>query len=113
MTGIFNLRPPKPKLSFVWDEDILFRYFEQQGDNCLLSEIILTQKLIICCFCCCSRRNKHDELTTDQLITTLRKPFKGVSIYTIRRWIKDIFTVNNIIKACVRYFLFFHQMIAL
>ena len=47
MTGIFNLRPPKPKQSFVWDIDILFRYFEQQGDNCLLSDIILTQKLII------------------------------------------------------------------
>ena len=47
MTGIFNLRPPKPKLSFVWDVDILFRHFEQQGDNCLLSEIVLTQKLII------------------------------------------------------------------
>ena len=47
MTGIFNLRPPKPNLSFVWDIDILFRYFEQQGDNCLLSDIILTPKLII------------------------------------------------------------------
>ena len=47
MTDIFNLRPPKPKLSFVWDEDILFRYFEQQGDYCLLSEIILMQKLIL------------------------------------------------------------------
>ena len=42
MTGIFNLRPPKPKLSFVWNVDILFRYFEQQGDNCLLSGIVLT-----------------------------------------------------------------------
>ena len=47
MTCIFNLRPPKPKLSFVWDVDILFRYFEQQGDNCLLSDIILTQRLTI------------------------------------------------------------------
>ena len=47
MTGISNLRRPKPKLIFVWDVDILFRYFEQQGDNCLLSDIILTQKLII------------------------------------------------------------------
>ena len=28
MTGIFNLNPPKPKLSSVWDGDILFRYFE-------------------------------------------------------------------------------------
>ena len=33
MTRVFNLRPPKPKLSFVWDVDILFRYFEQQGDK--------------------------------------------------------------------------------
>ena len=27
--------------------DILFRCFEQQGDSCLLSEIILIQKLIV------------------------------------------------------------------
>ena len=47
MTGIFNLRPPKPKLSFAWAVNILFRYFEQQGDNCLLSDITLTQKLVI------------------------------------------------------------------
>ena len=39
MTGIFNLRPPKPKLSFIWDVDILF-IFKQQGDNCLLTDII-------------------------------------------------------------------------
>ena len=42
MTGIFNLRPPKPKISLAWYVSILFRFFEQQGDNCLLSEIILT-----------------------------------------------------------------------
>ena len=47
VTGIFTLRPPKPKLTFVWYVDILFRYFEQQGDNFLLSDTILTQKLII------------------------------------------------------------------
>ena len=35
VTSIFNLRPQKPKLSFAWDVDILFRYFEQQGDKCL------------------------------------------------------------------------------
>ena len=29
MNGIFNLKRPKTKLSFVWDVDILFRYFEQ------------------------------------------------------------------------------------
>ena len=47
ISHIFNLRPPKPKLNFVWDVDIFFRYFEQQGDNWLLSDIIVTQKLII------------------------------------------------------------------
>ena len=47
MTGVFNLRPPKPKLSFVWDINILFWYFEQQGDNNLLSDKLLTQKLLI------------------------------------------------------------------
>ena len=47
MTGIFNLRPPKSKLSLVWDVDILFRYFEHLGDNCLLSEKNLTQKLLV------------------------------------------------------------------
>ena len=41
------MRPPKPKLSFIWDVDILFRYFEQQGESCLSSDKILTQKLII------------------------------------------------------------------
>ena len=51
MTGIFNMRPPKPKLSLIWDVDILFKYFEQQGGrgggNCLLSDVTLAQKLII------------------------------------------------------------------
>ena len=42
--GIFILKPSKPKLSFLWDVDILFRFFEQQGNNCLLSDTILTQK---------------------------------------------------------------------
>lgn len=46
MSGIYNLNPPKPKLSFVWDVDILFRYFEQQGDNTSLPFDILTQKLL-------------------------------------------------------------------
>ena len=42
-----------------------------------------------------SRRNKHERLATDQLIITLRKRFKGAFIDTMRRWIKDIFIVNN------------------
>ena len=133
MTGIFNLSPPNQQISFVWDVDNLFRYFEQEGDHCLLSDIILTQKIIIlllgvhtlrtnklfsindmalndlsvtyvpaevlkhsrkckpldkfeykadegktlCVIPCLkeyiSRRNKHERLTTDQLIITHRK----------------------------------------
>ena len=150
LTGIFNLRP------YI---DILFRYFEQQEDNCLLSHVMSTQKLIIlllllgahklstiklfrinmvlndlsvplistevlkysrkdkpldkfeyradedktlCVIECLkeyiSRRNKHEWLTTDQLIITLRKPFKGASIHTMSRWIKDILIVNDIVN---------------
>ena len=43
MTGIFNLRPPKPKLSFVWDVWIFYSsILNSMGGNCLLSDIILT-----------------------------------------------------------------------
>ena len=138
--------------------DILFWYFEQQGDSCLLSETISTQKLIVlllllgvhrlsaiklfsvnnmvlndllvtflqtevlkhsgkgklldkfeymwcedktlCVIACLkeytSRRNKHEGLTADQLIITLRRPFKEASTNTMTKWIKDFFTVNNI-----------------
>ena len=157
-TGLFNLRPPKPKLSFAWDVDILFRNFEQ-GDSNSLSNKLLTQKLLILLLllgahristvklfsvsnmvlndlsvnfiptellkhcrkgkpldkfeyrsytnkklCIISffrkystRRDKHAGLNTDQLIVTLMKPFKGGSIDTMRRWIKDIFILNNIV----------------
>ena len=47
MTSIFKLSPPKPKLSFVWDVDILFRYLETQGSNNVLSKKLLTQKLLV------------------------------------------------------------------
>ena len=45
-----------------------------------------------------SRRKKHERLTTGQLIITHRKPFKGASIDTMTRWIKDIVMVNNIVN---------------
>ena len=51
MTGVFNLRPLKPRLSFVWDVDILLWYFEEQGDNNSLSDKLLTQKLLTLCYC--------------------------------------------------------------
>ena len=158
MTGVFNLRPPKPKLSFVWDVNILFRYFEQQGDNDSLSDKLLTQKLLILllllgahrsstvklfsvsnmvlndlsvtfiptevlkhsrkgkpldkfeyrsytdrklCIISCLREyltrwDKHVGLDMDQLIITLKKPFKGALIDTVRRWVKDFIILNNI-----------------
>ena len=45
MTGIFNLRLPKPKLSFVWDNSGILSSLGIIV--CYLSDIILTQKLII------------------------------------------------------------------
>ena len=47
MARLFNLRPHKTKLNFVWDEDTLFRYYEQQGDSNSLSDKLLMQKLLI------------------------------------------------------------------
>ena len=31
--GSFNLKPPLPKLSFVWDVEIMLEYFRNLGDN--------------------------------------------------------------------------------
>ena len=47
ITTIFNLRPLKPKLNNVWDVDISFSYHNRLGDNTLVTNIILTQKLIV------------------------------------------------------------------
>ena len=140
--------------------DILFRYLEQQGDNCLLSQNNFNTELTVlllllgahrlstiklfsinnmflndlsmtfiptdvlkhsrkgkpldkfgereyedktsCVIACLneyiSRANKHEGLTTDHIIITFRKPFKEASTDTVRRWIKDIFIVNNIVN---------------
>ena len=43
-------------------------------------------------------QNKHEGLTTDQFIITLRKLFKEASIDTTKRCIKVVFKVNNIIN---------------
>ena len=60
------------------------------------------EEKILCVITCLkeyiSRGNKHERLTTGQLIITLRKPFKGAFTDTKRRWIKDIFIVNNIVN---------------
>lgn len=33
MGGLYNLRPPNPKLNFVWEVNILLRYLGEQRDN--------------------------------------------------------------------------------
>ena len=45
--GSFNLRLPLPKLSFVWDVQIMFEYFRSLGDNRQISDKHLSQKLLI------------------------------------------------------------------
>ena len=45
--GSFNLRPPLPKLSFVWDVQIMFEYFRSLGDNRQITYKHLSQKLLI------------------------------------------------------------------
>ena len=43
------------------------------------------------------RQDKHVGLNTDQLIITLKKPFKEASVDTMGRWVKYIFILNNIV----------------
>ena len=45
--GLYNLRPPQPKLSFVWDVRIIFDYFTTQNYNIYLSDKLLRHKLLI------------------------------------------------------------------
>ena len=45
--GVFNLRPPRPKLQFVWDVKIVFNYLEEKSLNKNLPDKILSQKLLI------------------------------------------------------------------
>ena len=44
---VYNLRPPRPKLQFVWDIKITFSYLEEKGLNKILPDKILNQKLLI------------------------------------------------------------------
>ena len=45
--GSFNLRPPLPKIYFIWDVQIMFEYFRSLGDNRPISHKHLSQKLPI------------------------------------------------------------------
>ena len=45
--GVFNIRPPGPKLQFVWDVKIVSIYLEEKVLNNKLPGKILSQKLLI------------------------------------------------------------------
>ena len=47
MTGVFNLRPPRQKVSFVWDVKQLFDYFKLLDHNDKLTDKDLTHKLVL------------------------------------------------------------------
>ena len=45
--GVYNLRSPTQKITFVWDVQILFDYFNRKWENDQISDKCLTQKLLI------------------------------------------------------------------
>ena len=44
---VFTLRPPRPKVRFVWDVKIVLSYLEGKGLSNKLYDKILSQKLLI------------------------------------------------------------------
>ena len=71
----FNLRPPLPKLSFVWDMQIVFGIcklcFRSLGDNRQITDKLLSQKLLILLLLLGGQRLKSVfHLTIDRMITS-------------------------------------------
>ena len=65
----FNLRPPLPKVSFVWDVETIFEYFRSLGDNRQITDKHLSQKLLILLLLLGGQRlNSVFNFTTDRLI---------------------------------------------
>ena len=69
--GTFNLRPPKPKLSVVWDVDIIFKHFEKLPTNIELSPKELSTKLVMLLLLLGGQRvNTIKNFHVDQMIIT-------------------------------------------
>ena len=47
MAGIHNKRPPKPRLLFIWDVEVVVRYIKNLPHNEALTDKLLTLKLTI------------------------------------------------------------------
>ena len=45
--AIYNLRLPRPKVSYVWDVETLFDNFKNSGENKILSDKVLSQNLAL------------------------------------------------------------------
>ena len=70
--GVFNLRPPQPKLTIVWDVAIVFNYFEKKGENQNLTLKELTQKLVMLLLLLGGQRvNTIKQFHVDQMIIKL------------------------------------------
>ena len=77
--GSFNLRPPLPKLSFVWDVQIKFEYFRSLGDTSQISDKLLSQKLqILLLLLGGQRQNSVFHFTLDgMIISSTSVPFSS------------------------------------
>ena len=38
MSGVFNQRPPQPKYTFIWDDEVVLEYVKKLPENNLLSD---------------------------------------------------------------------------
>ena len=69
--GLFNLRPPKTKLTFVWDVKLVFDMFRNSSSNEELSDKRLTQKLVMLLLLLGGQRlNTIKWFTIDRMVVT-------------------------------------------
>ena len=69
--GVFNLRPPKPRYSQIWDIGCVLTYLRSLGDTQLLPLKLLTYKLVtLLMLLSASRVNYISSLSIDNMVLT-------------------------------------------
>ena len=69
--GLFNINPPKPKMSFVWDVSIVFKHFNSLESNDKLPDRELSQKLSMLLLLLGAQRvNTIYNFTVDRMVVT-------------------------------------------
>ena len=69
--GSFNVRPPLPKISFVWVVQFMLEYFRSLGDNRQISgKHLLQKRLILLLLLGGQRLNSVFHFTIDMMITS-------------------------------------------